>query len=190
MMTARRGFMAGLAALSLSKPGWADAGNPAFLGAVREGEAFTRQDLTETGDSLFCIPLPARGHAPDANPALPHAVALARRPSSFALMIDCASGRVLFCLTLPHGQQFDGHGCFSADGAELMTSEVLGDPSEGPIGLSDASDYAHIGVMPSGVIGPRDLKRIDDGRIDVANGGIRIEPADRTKLNRTPCART
>jgi hypothetical protein len=182
-MATRRGFLAGLAALTLPKPGWADAGSPAYLAAGKEGDAFTLHGLTATGDSLFRIPLPARGHAAAAHPALPHAVAFARRPGSFALVIDCATGTVRHRLTPPAGQQFNGHGCFSADGTVLMTSEVVGETSEGRIGLWDVADYARIGDVPSGGIGPHDLKRMDDGRVVVANGGIRTDPTDRTKLN-------
>ncbi|MGQ0566434.1 MAG: DUF1513 domain-containing protein [Gemmobacter sp.] len=181
-MATRRGFLAGLAALTLPKPGWADAGSPAFLAAGREGDAFILHGLTAGGDSLFRIPLPARGHAAAAHPLRPHAVAFARRPGHFALVIDCVGGTVLHRLTPPAGQQFNGHGCFSADGALLMTSEVVGETSEGRIGLWDA-DYRRIGDVPSGGIGPHDLKQLPDGRVVVANGGIRTDPADRTKLN-------
>ena len=65
----------------------------------------------------------------------------------------------------------------------MMTSEVVGETSEGRIGLWDTSDYARIGDVPSGGIGPHDLKRLPDGRVMAANGGIRTDPDDRTKLN-------
>ncbi len=181
-MATRRGFLAGLAALSLPVPSWADAGSPAFLAAGKEGDAFTLHGLSATGDSLFRIPLPARGHAAAAHPARPLAVAFARRPGSFALVIDCTTGAVLHRLTPPVGLQFNGHGCFSADGQMLMTSEVVGDTSEGRIGMWDAT-FARMGDVPSGGIGPHDLKRLGDGRVVVANGGIRTDPTDRTKLN-------
>ena len=182
-MATRRGFLAGLAALSLPKPGWADVGSPAYLAAGREADTFTLHGLSAGGDSLFRIPLPARGHAAAAHPTLPHAVAFARRPGSFALVIDCTGGTVLHRLTPPTGQQFNGHGCFSADGSILMTSEVVAETSEGRVGLWDAKGYARIGDVPSGGIGPHDLRRMDDGRVMVANGGIRTDPTDRTKLN-------
>ncbi len=182
-MATRRAFLAGLAALTLPKPGWADVGSPAFLAAGRMGDGFTLHGLTATGDSLFRIPLPARGHAAAAHPTLPHAVAFARRPGSFAIVIDCTTGGVLHRLSPPDGQQFNGHGCYSADGAMLMTSEVVGSTSEGRIGLWDEVGYQRIGDVSSGGIGPHDLKRMDDGRVVVANGGIRTDPTDRTKLN-------
>jgi uncharacterized protein len=97
-------------------------------------------------------------------------------------VIDCASGAVLHRLTPPEGHQFNGHGCFSADGSMLMTSEVVGATSEGRVGLWD-DRYRRIGDVASGGIGPHDLRRLPDGRVMAANGGIRTDPADRTKLN-------
>ncbi|HEX9857077.1 MAG TPA: DUF1513 domain-containing protein [Paracoccaceae bacterium] len=183
----RRQFLASLlAASALPRPGWADAGSPAFLAAARAADgSHALHGLTATGDSLFAIALPARGHAAVAHPARPEAVAFARRPGVFALVIDCARGQTLARLTPPAGRQFNGHGVFSLDGAVLYTSEVVAETSEGRLGLWDAArGYARIGEWASGGIGPHDVKRLP-GREDlvVANGGIRTDPADRSKLN-------
>jgi hypothetical protein len=110
-------------------------------------------------------------------------VAFARRPGHFALVIDCVSGAVLHRLAPPRGQQFNGHGAYSADGSLLMTSEVVGATSEGRVGLWETRGYARIGDVASGGIGPHDLRRLADGRVAVANGGIATDPADRSKLN-------
>lgn len=184
-MTTRRGFLASLAAAAaLPRSGWAAVGSPAFLAAGKEGEGHVLHGLTEAGESLFSIPLPARGHAAAAHPRLAEAVAFARRPGVFALVLDCATGAVRHRLTPPDGRQFNGHGAFSADGGLLMTSEVVAETSEGRVGLWDAAaGYRRIGEWASGGIGPHDLKRLPDGRIVVANGGIATDPADRTKLN-------
>ena len=37
-MASRRGFLAGLAALALPLPSWADAGNPRWLACAREAD--------------------------------------------------------------------------------------------------------------------------------------------------------
>lgn len=184
-MATRRGFIAGVAAaLTLPRPGWADAGSPAFLAAARQGQGFVLCGLSPDGQAVFSIPLPARGHAAAAHPARPEAVAFARRPGTFALVIDCARGMPAHRLTPPEGRQFNGHGAFSADGARLYTSEVLAETSEGRLGVWDASrDYARIGEWPSHGIGPHELRRMSDGRLVVANGGIRTDPSDRRKLN-------
>ena len=182
-MATRRAFLAGLAAVVAPKPGWADAGSPACLAAGKRGAGYVLHGLSATGDSLFRIALPGRGHAAAAHPLRPQAVAFARRPGTFALVLDCVTGGVSHRLTPPAGRQFNGHGAFSADGAVLYTSEVVADTSEGRIGLWDTSDYSRAGEWGSGGIGPHDLKRLADGALVVANGGIATDPRDRTKLN-------
>lgn len=184
-MTTRRRLLAGLAATAaLPRLGWAAVGSPAYLAAGKAGGAPVLHGLSDTGESLFRLPLPARGHAAAAHPDRPEAVAFARRPGVFALVIDCATGAVRHRLTPPEGRQFNGHGAFSADGALLMTSEVVAEGSDGRIGLWDVrAGYVRAGEWSSGGIGPHDLKRLPDGRIVVANGGITTDPTDRTKLN-------
>lgn len=181
-MATRRGFLAGLAALALPCPSWADVGAPAFLAAAKAGEGYFLHGLSATGDSLFSLPLPARGHAAAAHPSRPLAVAFARRPGTFAVVIDCRTGEVTARLTPPEGRQFNGHGVFSADGALLYTSEVVAEGSEGRIGLWDAANFRRIGEWASNGIGPHDMKRLGD-RLVVANGGIQTDTKDRTKLN-------
>lgn len=182
-MASRRAFLAGLAALALPKPGWADVGSPAYLAAGKQADAFVLHGLSSDGLSVFQIALPARGHAAAAHPNRPLAVAFARRPGTFALVVDCLTGDLMHSLAPPSGRQFNGHGVFSDDGAVLYTSEVVADGSEGRIGLWDTTDFARIGEWSSGGIGPHDLKRLPDGALVVANGGIVTDPNDRSKLN-------
>lgn len=186
-MTTRRGFLTSLlAASAMPSLSWADAGSPAYLAAAKLSDgSFALHGLTAAGDSLFSIPLPARGHAATAHPTRPEAVAFARRPGVYAVILNCANGAALAHLTPPSDSQFNGHGCFSQDGSVLYTSEVIANTSEGRIGLWDASDaYRRIGSWPSGGIGPHDLKRLPGtDALIVANGGIRTDPDDRTKLN-------
>ena len=182
-MATRRAFLAGLAAITLPRLSWADVGSPAYLAAGKLGDSFVLHGLSQAGQSLFRIPLPARGHAAAAHPNQPHAVAFARRPGTFALVIDCFSGTVLHQLTPPDGRQFNGHGVFSADGKWLMTSEVVATGSAGRIGVWNAETYQRTAEWDSGGIGPHDMKRLGDGRIVMANGGIQTDPNDRTKLN-------
>jgi len=182
-MIARRAFLAGLAATALPRMGWADIGSPAFLAAGKAADGFVLHGLSGVGQSLFQIPLSARGHAAAGHPHQAIAVAFARRPGTYGLVIDCAGGSVLHHLDPPIGRQFNGHGAYSADGALLMTSEVVAKGSAGRIGLWETDTYRRIGEWDSGGIGPHDIKRLPDGRIVVANGGIQTDPADRAKLN-------
>lgn len=182
-MTTRRLFLAGLAAAALPKPSWADAGHPAYLSAGKLGGDYVLHGLDAAGGTLFALPLPARGHAAAAHPERPEAVAFARRPGTYALVIDCRDGAVRHRLTPPVTHQFNGHGAFSADGAVLMTSEVVAETSEGRIGLWDAARYTRIGEWSSGGTGPHEIRRMPSGALMVANGGIATDPNDRTKLN-------
>lgn len=182
-MASRRAFLAGLAAATLPRLSWADAGSPAYLAAGKAGEGFVLHGLSGAGQSLFQIDLPARGHAAAAHPDRPEAVAFARRPGTYALVLNCVTGAVTARLTPPEGRQFNGHGAYSPDGSLLMTSEVVAEGSEGRIGLWDARSYARIGEWSSGGIGPHEVRRLPDGRLVVANGGIQTDPGDRTKLN-------
>jgi uncharacterized protein len=182
-MTSRRAFLAGLAATGLPRLAWADVGNPAFLAAAKTASGFALHGVSLTGQSLFQLGLPARGHAAAAHPTRAIAVAFARRPGTFGLVIDCGLGAVMQQLEPPAGRQFNGHGVFDAEGAVLMTSEVVAEGSAGRIGLWETKSFRRIGEWDSGGLGPHDIKRLPDGRIVVANGGIQTDPADRTKLN-------
>lgn len=179
----RRAFLASLGAALAPGVTWADIGRPAFLAAGKLGPDYVLHGLSAAGESLFQIPLPGRGHAAAAHPSHAEAVAFARRPGTFALVIDCASGKTRHRLTPPEGMQFNGHGAYSHDGTILMTSEVVAETSEGRIGLWETGSYTRIADWPSHGIGPHDIKRLPDGHLVVANGGIRTDPVDRTKLN-------
>lgn len=183
----RRAFLASLLA-SASLPGasWADAGNPAYLAAARLPDgAYALFGLDAAGADVFIIPLPARGHAACAHPEAPEAVAFARRPGTFALVIDCAAGQVAHRLEAPTGRHFYGHGAFVRDGQLLVTTENDIASGEGRLGLWDrAAGYRRIGELASGGIGPHEILALPGDILAVANGGIRTHPdSGRDKLN-------
>ena len=186
-MTTRRGFLASLIATTAAPTlTWAAAGSPDFLAAAQEPDGrFALFGLTVQGDQTFRIPLPARGHAGAGHPTRPEAVTFARRPGTYALVIDCARGQVIRTLTAPAGHHFSGHGVFSADGDTLFTAEVDNATGDGWIGLwARADGYARRGMFPSGGIGPHEILRLADDSLVVANGGIIAAlDDDRTKLN-------
>lgn len=188
-MPSRRGFLAGLAAVALSPPpSWADAGSPSFLAAARSLDGtFALYGLDSAGQRVFSVPLPERGHAAAGHPSRPEAVAFARRPGTFALVIDCReTGRLIARLDAPPGRHFYGHGAYSSDGALLFTTENAYEEGIGKIGVWDATDgYRRTGEIPSHGIGPHDLLRLPGTDIlAIANGGIETHPASgRAKLN-------
>lgn len=186
-MTTRRGFIATLlAAGAAPRLGWAAVGDPSYLAAARDaGGAFALYGLDRAGGTCFRVPLPARGHAGAGHPHRAEAVAFARRPGRFALVIDCATGAVRHRLTPPEGRQFNGHGVFAENGALLLTAEQVSADSAGVIGLWDvAAGYARAGEWATGGIGPHDVRLMPGGAVlVVANGGIATDATDRTKLN-------
>lgn len=187
-MANRRSFIAGmLAAGLLPGPTWAEAGNPSFLSAgMKPDGTYVLCGLTGDGHIVFELPLPARGHAAAAHPTRAEAVGFARRPGTFAIILDCLSGRETARLHTPNGRHFYGHGAFSVDGALLFTTENDIQSARGVIGVWDvASGYQRIDEFPSGGTGPHEIRLMPDGRsLVVANGGIETHPdAGRTKLN-------
>ena len=186
-MTTRRTFLASLlASAAAPRLSWADAGGPTHLAAAREADgAYALFGLAADGADIFRIPLPGRGHAAAAHPTAPEAVAFARRPGTFALVIDCATGTVAHRLTAPEGRHFYGHGAFIEGGDILCTTENEIETGQGRIGLwSRRAGYRRIGDLASGGIGPHEILALPGDRLVVANGGILTHPdRGRDKLN-------
>ncbi|MEM7177550.1 MAG: DUF1513 domain-containing protein [Pseudomonadota bacterium] len=186
----RRRFLAALgsgATMALStEASWADIGAPDLVAATRHGDSFRIIGLDQSGVVSFDHPLPARGHAGAVHPRRAQLVAFARRPGTFALVIDCASGGIRARLAAPAGRHFYGHGTFSLDGSRVYTTENAFDSGQGRIGIWDATDgYRRLGDMSSGGVGPHEIVRLPGSDVlAVANGGIRTHPAaGREKLN-------
>lgn len=188
-MTTRRGFLIGALAASMTpRLSWADAGHPAFLGAARDKNgSFALYGLSAEAQIVFRVNLPTRGHAAAAHPARPEAVAFARRPGTYALVIDCAGGEVLHKIQAPKGRHFMGHGVFVQGGDLLVTTENNYAEGKGCLGLWQRSKgYARVGEVDSHGIGPHDIRVLADGTLVVANGGILTHPdhgGGRDKLN-------
>jgi len=187
-MGTRRAFLTGLLATGLvPQATWADAGSPAFLSAAKKPNGnYVLCGLGADGTIRFEVPIAARGHAAAAHPMAPRAVAFARRPGTFAIVLDCVRGTQVAELTAPPGRHFYGHGVFSADGELLFTTENDYDAGAGRVGVWDARNgFVRVGEFSSGGVGPHDIKLMPDGQtLVVANGGIETHPeSGRTKLN-------
>ncbi len=187
-MTTRRGFLAGMLATGVVPgAGWADVGAPDFLSAGQGADGQNHLvGLSRSGDIRFRLNLPARGHAACAHPIRPVACGFARRPGTFAFVIDCQSGDVLARMEAPSGRHFYGHGAYTVDGAWLFTTENDYETGTGVIGVWDVSaGYTRAAEFPSGGIGPHEIKLTPDGvGLVVANGGIQTHPdTGRVKLN-------
>ncbi|PSL20907.1 DUF1513 domain-containing protein [Shimia abyssi] len=192
-MRRRHFLLAATATLAAqTTPLWADIGDALFLTAGNTPDNATwLVGLTASGDIRFKLPLPGRGHAAAAHPHAAVAVAFARRPGTFAIVLNCATGDTVAKLTTPAGHHFYGHGAFTSDGRYLLTTENAYDIPDGRIGIWDTEQgYARVGDVPSGGIGPHEIIRLASGDFAVANGGIQTHPDfARSKLN-LPTMRT
>lgn len=187
-MATRRGFLASLlVSAAIPSLSWADAGAPKYLAAAKELDGrYALFGLNAAGQDTFRVPLPARGHAGAGHPFRPEAVVFARRPGTYALVIDCVAGRLVREISAPDGYHFSGHGTFSADGDLLYTAEIDGLSGLGQIGVWQRSDgYARKTAFASGGTGPHEILRLPgEDILVVANGGIIVAlDESRTKLN-------
>jgi hypothetical protein len=139
-----------------------------------------------SGEIVARFELPSRGHGATFNAREKHAVLFARRPGTYAIVIDVSGRRVARLIKSRGDRHFYGHGCFSADGRLLFATENDFDNERGVIGVYDAmDDYRRVGELPSHGIGPHEVVLMPDGKtLAVANGGILTHPsAPRIKLN-------
>jgi len=196
----------GLPSAALDRRAFLRMAGAAFVASLRAGPAFAlaRADavfasgymgrdgrfgiavLAEDGTVIDRTALPARSHGMAFSPATNHLVAFARRPGTFALVIDRSGRAAPRTISAAQERHFFGHGCFSPDGRLLYASENDFDANRGVIGLYDARDgYRRIGEYSTYGIGTHDLSVSDDGRFLIAaNGGIETHPDfGRTKLN-------
>ncbi len=181
------GAAGGLAAWLAAGPGL--AGAPRMLWLAANTDAARQNTLgafDESGACVFEVELPARGHGIAVAPHGRTCVVVARRPGTFAAVVDLARGNAVRWLEAPADRHFHGHGAFSADGMLFYSSENAFASGEGIIGIWDAADgFRRLGEMSSHGVEPHDIRLLPDGRtLVVANGGLRTHPASgRARLN-------
>lgn len=177
-------FLASLAPRSLYALERTDA---VFASAFRARDgSYGVATVTEAGEIIDRMPLPARAHGMATSHATGVTVAFARRPGTFFMAFDANRRREPIIMHTPENRHFYGHGQFSPDGSILYASENDFDRNRGMIGLYDARDgFRRIGEYNARGIGTHDMTVSDDGKmIIIANGGIETHPDfGRTKLN-------
>jgi hypothetical protein len=177
-------FMATLAPRSLLALERADA---IYASGIRAANgSFAVVTVTERGEIVDQVVLPARAHGMAFSKATGKTVAFARRPGTYAMIFDPWNKGKPIVITSVEGRHFYGHGAFSPDGRILYASENDFDANRGMIGLYDATNrFARIGEYETYGVGPHDMTVSDDGHmLVVANGGIETHPDfGRTKLN-------
>lgn len=182
--------MAGMASMPICSALPAAAGadsKTAHLSArsTLDGQHFI-SSLDASGQLRFSTPLPGRGHGVALSPDKRTAVAVARRPGQYLIVLDTQTGHFLHQIESDANRHFYGHGVFSPNGRWLFTTENDFEAGQGLIGVRDATqNFELVRSMPAHGIGPHELALLSDGKtLVVANGGIQTHPdSGRAKLN-------
>ena len=176
----------GLAGPLLPRPLRAARAGPVYLSA-RAGEgSYAVSGFGPSGEPVFDLKLPGRGHSFAVSPDRRTAVHFSRRPGNFALAIDLARGAVFKRFSSPGDRHFCGHGTFGPDAHLLYATENDFAAARGVIGIYDAKvGFVRVGEIPSHGVGPHEIALLPDGTtLAVANGGIATHPdRPRVKLN-------
>ena len=142
----RRAFLSSLAGSLLVALGFRAAtargsAGPLYLACrAEDAERYFTTGFGADGHVVFDLPLPGRGHGAAFRPAAPECVVFARRPGTFAVVIDIDRGEALRRIDTAAGRHFYGHGLFSPDGRYMFTSENDFEAGRGMVGISDAED--------------------------------------------------
>jgi hypothetical protein len=191
-MIDRRAFIkaAGMTFLAALRPGALMAlerTDAVFASGIRATDgSYAVATVTERGEIVDQVALPARSHGMAFSKVTGNTVAFARRPGTYAMIFDPKGKAEPIIITAREGRHFYGHGAFSPDGRLLYASENDFDGNRGMIGIYDARNrFARIGEYQTYGTGPHDVTVSDDSRfLIIANGGIETHPDfGRTKLN-------
>lgn len=119
-----------------------------------------------------------RGHGAAQHPKRPdHAVMFSRSPGTQGVEVNLATGEKTRSFASAAGHHMHGHGCFSADGAVLYTTESDYRTGQGKLMVRDGSDYRIFDQFDTQGVGPHDVHLMPDGKqLVVANGGLRTHP--------------
>lgn len=128
----------------------------------------SRSDVSASAVSGF------RGHGAVQHPLKQASVLMfARRPGSMGIEVNLMAGSIDATFHCGAERRLMGHGCFSADGKTLFTSEAKYKTGAGKIGIRDALTYQQIGEYDSCGIEPHEIKLMPDGKtLVIANSGI------------------
>lgn len=119
-----------------------------------------------------------RGHGAAQHPQKPNRMLMfSRSPGTQGVEVDLLSGEITRRFSSLPGHHMHGHGCFSADGSVLFTSESDYRDGTGKLILRDSHNYHIIGEYLTHGVGPHDLQLMPDRKtLVIANGGLRTRP--------------
>lgn len=125
-----------------------------------------------------------RGHGLCQNPVnAEHVVMFARRPGNYGVRLNAVTGKIDGTFHCLDDRYMHGHGCFSADGKTLFSTESSISSGQGKIVLRDSQTLEMIGEFESYGTGPHEVKLMPDGHtLVVANGGLLTHPDSGRKV--------
>lgn len=125
-----------------------------------------------------------RGHGLCQNPVNTEQVVMfARRPGNYGVRLNTSTGEVDGRFECADDRYMHGHGCFSADGKKLFSTESSISSGQGKIAIRDSKTLELIGEFESYGIGPHEVKLMPDGfTLVVANGGLLTHPDSGRKV--------
>ncbi len=172
-MATRRQVLLGAsaAALATAVPARA-AATPALISAARIAGNDSGALWRESGLETFA--LPGRGHALAHLPRSGKIILCARRPGTFAALLDPADIKAPPVVLAPaSGNRFAGHAAVSPDGERLVTSEFAAGTFDGALAVRDSMTGAvETSWNPRG-IEPHEILFLADGsRLIAALGGL------------------
>lgn len=156
----------------------AEPGEVWFSAAILGNDGFGAAWHHKNASQDVQLPTDFRGHGAALHPTRPNSALLfARRPGYTGIEVDLASGELVNQFHCAQGRHLYGHGCFSADGKVLFTTEADIEGGVGKIGIRDADTYQLLGEYDSYGVGPHELRLMPDGNtLVVANGGLLTRP--------------
>jgi hypothetical protein len=145
---------------------------------MRADGSYAVMVLSERGELIREVALPARAHDLAVHAESGRAVVFARRPGTFAVAFDVFGRIASEIFVAQPDRHFFGHGAYSSDGKLLFATENNFAAGEGVIGVYDAADaYKRIGEFPTRGVGTHEAILLPDGKtLAIANGGIETHP--------------
>lgn len=119
-----------------------------------------------------------RGHGLCQNPIRPDQVIMfSRRPGTHGIRLSTKTNKINATFDSAEDRYMQGHGCYSADGKLLFSTESSISSGKGKITVRDAETLERINEFDSHGIGPHEIKLMPDGQtLVVANGGLLTHP--------------
>lgn len=175
----RRQFIIGLGALAAMPTGCSDD-PPREIWVSAEGDDDDGYGIVAAGPDgvIATVESGFRGHAVAQRPDDPRRVIMfGRRPGMYGIDVDVVRGRIVGRFECAPDRRLQGHGCFTPDGALLLTAEADVETGQGKIGVRDAATFETVRELDTGGIGPHEIGLMPDGEtLVVANGGILTRP--------------